>query len=710
MKMPCFVRYLAVVLLLSASVWACSNGDSGQEKPVELDVCVGGECSGADARDEDTDTHGDDADTRDDEPCGDAVCGDGLVCNRDTLGCEVDAPEQCAQGTLWEPGEAAFRDASSDWGLDDSGANGQRLSVTDVDGDGWADLSVRRAGADADDFTDGGERASWLLRNTGADADARRFEDITRASGLVATRGGDADRGRPVDIVIWGDVDNDGDLDAYTAFNKQQTGGVDEDSAEIMLNQGDGTFVHGPADSLARSVGEIDSAAGASFVDVDRDGRLDLWVSRYAEGRSPQADRLLIGAGDAHFDDVTDAWGLTTKPWINVGILNRAEGHSQSWGAAACDLNGDGTPELMASSYGRAPNHLWLGERAADGTVAYTNRSIESGYAFDHRTDWSDNESARCYCMHNPQAEDCQGVPEPELIACPDDEGLRWNHDTDREPFRLGGNTGSTVCADVDNDGWLDLLTTEIVHWDVGSTSDPSELLFNEADEQVSFARPGNEATGLTRTHDGVTWDDGDITAAVFDFDNDGRLDVYIGSTDYPGTRGHLWHQKDDGSFEKVELADGIDHTSSHGVAVADFNRDGALDIAVGHSRFRCGSGDHCYPPEQAHVRLFENVVGQQGNFIQLALEGGQGTNRAAIGARVRVETDGLTQVAEVGGGHGHYGIQHDLTQHFGLADACRATVTVTWPDEDLTEETFVMRAGHRYIWRQGQVPRVADP
>ena len=109
------------------------------------------------------------------------------------------------------------------------------------------------------------------------------------------------------------------------------------------------------------------------------------------------------------------------------------------------------------------------------------------------------------------------------------------------------------------------MLTTEIVHWDVGGSSDPSEILYNIGqDDVISFERPGNGITGLTREYDGATYDDGDITAVVFDFDNDGRQDIYIGSTDYPSTRGLLYHQQDTGVFHSVDIDMGIDHVRSH--------------------------------------------------------------------------------------------------------------------------------------------------
>ncbi len=90
-------------------------------------------------------------------------------------------------------------------------------------------------------------------------------------------------------------------------------------------------------------------------------------------------------------------------------------------------------------------------------------------------------------------------------------------------------------------------------------------------------------------------------------------------------------------------------------------------------------------------------------------LVGGAHTNRAAIGARVSVTANGLTQTHEVGGGHGHYGIQHDLVQTFGLGSACEAKVTVRWPDADRTTETVTLPAGHRFRLVQGEAPVVIE-
>lgn len=597
-------------------------------------------------------------------------------------------PNRCSDGTQWAPGTKAFRNATEGSGLQTANAAGVRIATGDIDGDGYPDLAIRKAGLEFDDFAQG-DRAVWLLENRGDGT----FADVTKDSGVVASRfSGDPDIGRPAEVWAFADVDNDGDLDVFTGMT--QTGG-NPDGSELMLNDGAGHFEFGPLATPFARRGEATSIGGATWTDIDRDGRVDLWLGQGSVNRSPVADRLFEQTGNVEFEDVTAAFSMVTEPWTTAA-LNAGEAHTNAWSSAACDLNDDGSPDLLASSYGRSPNKLWLSD-----DESWANRSVESGYAFDGRTDWTDNESARCWCTLHPDAEDCGGVPEPELIPCENDgDAFRWNHANDREPWRLGGNSGTTACGDIDNDGDLDLLTTEIVHWDVGSSADPSELLIN--DGSGTFDRPGNETTGLVRQDASATWDHGDITGAMFDFDNDGRLDVYIGSTDYPGTRGWLFHQKPDGTFEPVPIDQGIDHTRSHGIAVADYDRDGDLDVVVGHSTFRCA--EDCY--DSGHARLWENTIGQDGNWVQLKLVGGEGANRSAIGARVTIDTGDLVQTQEVGGGHGHYGIQHDLTRHFGLGSGCEAEVTVRWPDAELTTQTFTVQAGYRYEVVQGEEPR----
>ena len=621
---------------------------------------------------------------------------------------ELEPGGECNPVVAWAAGTPVFVEATAAWGL--AGVEGIRLSVTDFDGDGRPDLIARRGGG-PDDFAPGGQRSRWLLRNTGDGM----FEDVTQASELLAGRFHlDPDYGRPGEIIISGDVDNDGDLDVYVGTPVVDLSDPPHESSELMLNDGDGTFSLGPEGSAARLAGKLVVPAGATFTDFDRDGNLDLWIVQNMLGNagSPLADKLLKGDGAGGFVEVTPQYGVSTQPWsAAAAVLNAGKGHTWGWSSRACDLNDDGIPELLGTSYGRAPNILWRGELTAEGKVTYHNESVASGYAFDHREDWTDNLSAQCYCWEFPEAEECDLPPAPpENVNCLAFKqafggNYRWNHAVDREPWRLGGNSAQTTCVDLNNDGHLDLLTGEIVHWDVGQSSDPAEIMRNLGDPMVRFDRPGNEETGLLRVDPEPTWDHGDMTNTVLDFDNDGWMDIYIGASDYPDNHGLLFRQTAPFQFERLETADYFQHNRSHGVVTADFDGDGDQDLVVGHSLMRCDGPKktQCYPTQE--IRLFENVIGQGGNWIQLRLVGGEGSNRAAIGARVTVTAGGITQTREVDGGGGHFGTQAELTVHVGLGAACEAEVTVVWPDADRTKQMHTLAGNARWLLTPGDVP-----
>jgi hypothetical protein len=258
----------------------------------------------------------------------------------------------------------------------------------------------------------------------------------------------------------------------------------------------------------------------------------------------------------------------------------------------------------------------------------------------------------------------------------------------------------------VNNDGFMDLLTGEIAHPDTGKSSDRAELVVNTGEADVRFERPGMEATGLLRPYQGWEIDEGVMNNMVFDFDNDGWQDVYFSVSGYPNNFGHLYRQVAPLLFEEMTWEDGFEQFESHGVQSVDLDRDGDLDVVVAHLPVYCGAdwgAPDCYDPP--FVRVFENLAGDQVNWVQLKLIGGEGTNKAAIGARVQVDNGDFVQTQEVDGGHGRNSTQRDLVLHFGLGESCTAEVEVRWPDLTGTVQSFTLDAGRLYQVEQGGDP-----
>ncbi|MFN8549808.1 MAG: CRTAC1 family protein [Polyangiaceae bacterium] len=290
------------------------------------------------------------------------------------------------------------------------------------------------------------------------------------------------------------------------------------------------------------------------------------------------------------------------------------------------------------------------------------------------------------FCPANPPIIDCASTG--------------WSS-YDAMPWRNNGNTFSTVCADVTGDGVMDLFNAEIRHFWAGKSSDPSTLLVGSVSGgAVKYSRVDRTAQGLDWPHPTSGWNEGGLMAAAEDLDNDGRSDILVASSDYADQYLWVFHQKADGTFEEKGEAFGLHHPCASGLAVADFDRDGDLDVVVGSGTARdCGK---IYKTNEIH--FYENDAAKKGNYVELRLAGKAGSNASAIGARVTLNAGGTKIVREVGGGYGHFGLQNDLTLHFGVGDCTAAAVEVRWPDAALsTEQRGLVDAGKVTELQQGQ-------
>lgn len=212
-------------------------------------------------------------------------------------------------------GTGKFEDASQASRLDDQ-LGGLNCIGADYDGDGDTDILVLRGAW----MYDHGQIRNSLLRNEGDGT----FKDVTRETGL-------AEPGRPTQAAVWGDFDNDGDLDLYVA-NESRLEFESNDGnypAQLFRNNGDGTFrdIASPA-----GVANNRYAKGVTAGDFDNDGDLDLYVSNIGP------NRLYQNEGNGIFRDVAKRAGV-------------AEPVDRSFATWFFDYDNDGFLDLFVAAY-----------------------------------------------------------------------------------------------------------------------------------------------------------------------------------------------------------------------------------------------------------------------------------------------------------------------------------------------------------------------
>lgn len=521
----------------------------------------------------------------------------------------------------------------------------------------------------------------------GATATDRVFVERTVQAGIHANVRGDA-RARSAMVFVAGDVDNDGDLDLFSGANcdLENPGNKDVDLGDrssILLNDGSGTFTllhqkvpppntHGPAAYGPSAF--PDTTCAATFVDIDNDGRLDLftgaWYRQYGVLYDSYPDRLYRGLGDGTFNDITFDAGLALEG-SPFHMLTEAEQRSgnipedklaqigrgatrPTYGVAHSDWDNDGDQDLFVMAYGRQWNLHWRNDLEVD--AEHDTRDphfVEIGEATHF--DGDDARDGKYPAGINRQTE---------------------------LPFRSNGNTFSSHFGDYDNDGNIDCVLSEIRHWWAGAASDTSMILRNLGpDAQTPFAFD-RKAVPLVRAHEGDRWNEGDIHVGWIDVDNDGWLDLLLASSDYPDAQLLRLYRQDPETHQFEEVPTnwtGFNWRCPTQISFADFDRDGDLDILCGNTHTRLTAEQREELP--LSVAVFRNDYANrcEHSFLSLSLQGVK-ANRAAIGARVIVTAGGMTQTREISGGHGHVGMQHDLRVVIGLGKATKIDrVEIHW-------------------------------
>jgi Tfp pilus assembly protein PilF len=485
------------------------------------------------------------------------------------------------------------------------------------------------------------------------------FNDVAHQLGVSAlTRG----RGS-----AWGDYDRDGDADLFTV-------GI-RDPHHLYRNNGDGTFTDVTQAAL---LNDPRGGWASLFFDYDRDGDVDLFVTR--DGwRGVAANSLYRNNGDGTFSDVT---------W-QAGMLEE----SDSFTASLADINNDGWVDIYVangvSQANGAANHLYLNngngtfrEVARQAGVATHGRSIGCAFGDYDNDGWPDlvviNHGAPNALYRNRGDGTFVEVTVEAGIDAP-----------------LDGFVG--FFFDYDNDGWLDLFAT-------GWTEQMQDVL-----QSAITGKPNAERNRLALYHNNGDGTFADVTlaaglartygamAAQFgDIDNDGFLDIYLGTGGPPMDTyepNKLFWNTGQGTFVDVTNSAGVGNLGKgHGATFADYDADGDLDLyaPIGGAMF----GDR--QPNS----LYQNS-GTSNYWLKLRLVA-TSSNPDAIGTKVSVTADQQKIFRTVDGGTG-FGSMNDPLVLLGLGHAAMVSkLHIQWPSG--IQQTFLnIRANQLLVITEGQ-------
>ncbi len=495
--------------------------------------------------------------------------------------------------------------------------------------------------------SDGLPAAALRFRVTGSPRVRPRFTDVTGSTGLSTRHHAPliADCNWAAGAA-WGDVEGDGDLDLYLPHQSA--------AAQLFIDYG-GTFVDEAAARGVANEGGI--GIGAVFADYDRDGDQDLYVTN--DGVS----RLYRNNGGGIFADVAAA----------AGVLVDGPSTSAAWG----DYDRDGLLDLYVVGYGRcggadvqqklvyAEDHLF--HNKGDGT--FTDVTTLLGPAAATRgagfqaawVDYDHDGDQDLYLGNDfvgPQ-------PRPNVLWRNDgavEGGWKFTDVSIPSGAGISINTMGIAVGDPDRDGRLDLALSNI---------EANVLLKNRGDGTFSDIA---EARGVGRPTQrilerSVTWGGG-----FHDFNLDGWEDLYFAA----GAFGHetnpenqpnaLFVNRGKKRFLDLSAPSRADDPSmTRGVAFADYDRDGRMDMyLVNRSGF---------------PRLMRNVT-PRGNQHWLEVDLiGSASNSDACGARLTAKVGNAWLVRIISCGSTSLSSGSDTVAHFGLGRFRKASkLTIEWP------------------------------
>ena len=483
-----------------------------------------------------------------------------------------------------------------------------------------------------------------------------RFEDVAPALGLdrVSLSGG----------AVVDDFDGDDDLDIITStWDPGMRLGM-------WRNDGDGRFTERGAEAGFEGI-----TGGLNLVhaDYDNDGDLDLLVLRGAwlamGGRHPNS--LLRNDGRGRFTDVT----------FEAGI---GGAHYPTQTADFADYDHDGDLDLYIGNEALDPDG-WPNElfrNNGDGT--FTDVAAAAGVEDRRWTKgvaWGDYDGDGWADLYLSNAGAPNRLYRNKGDGTFEDVAARAGVESPMTGF-------PTWWWDYDNDGRLDLMAFN-GYVPQGQTAP----VWNVAASYMGIEHRG-ELSRLYRNVGRGRFED-ETERAGFrahtltmgsnfgDFDNDGWLDAYLGTgyPEYEGLMPNVALRNVAGRFEDVSFSSGLAHLQKgHGVAFADFDRDGDQDI------FEQMGG--AFPGDAFGNALYENPG--FGNHWLVVHAVGTRSNRCAIGARIKVvtrEASGakrtLYRHVDTGGSFGG----NPLRQHIGLGQAVRVErLELYWPRTGRTQ------------------------